>query len=69
MIRKLVAAALLIGLLALWAYSDTLFPPETISGPVLRVRDGDTIDMNGETTMAFEPEGLRCRIALRLSGD
>jgi len=27
------------------------------------------VDMNGETTMAFEPDGLRCRIALRLSGD
>ncbi len=27
------------------------------------------VDMNGETTMAFDPEGLRCRIALRLSGD
>ena len=27
------------------------------------------VDMNGETTMAFEPDGLRCRIALRLGGD
>lgn len=26
-------------------------------------------DMHGETTMAFHPEGLRCRIALRLSGE
>ncbi len=27
------------------------------------------VDMDGETTMAFDPDGLRCRIALRLSGD
>jgi PAS domain S-box-containing protein len=27
------------------------------------------VDMKGETTMAFEPDGLRCRIALRLGGD
>jgi PAS domain S-box-containing protein len=27
------------------------------------------VDMHGETTMSFDPEGLRCRIALRLSGD
>ena len=25
------------------------------------------VDMDGETTMAFDPDGLRCRIALRLS--
>ena len=49
MIRKLVAAMLLVGLIALWAYSDLLFPPETVSGPVIHVRDGDTFDMTGET--------------------
>jgi PAS domain S-box-containing protein len=27
------------------------------------------VDMHGETTMAFDPEGLRCRIVLRLSND
>lgn len=48
-LRRTAALALLAGLLWVWAFSDTIFPPETVSGMVVRVRDGDTIDLEGVT--------------------
>ena len=48
-LRRIGALVLLTGLLALWAYGDILFPPETISGAAVHVRDGDTIDIDGKT--------------------
>lgn len=48
-LRRISGLVLLAGLLWLWAWGDTLFPPETLSGTVVRVRDGDTIDLDGAT--------------------
>lgn len=48
-LRRIGSLVLLAGLLWLWAFGDTLFPPESIDGPVARVRDGDTIDLEGTT--------------------
>ncbi len=39
----------LIALLSLWMYSDTVFPPEVISAPSAKVRDGDTLTMGEKT--------------------
>jgi endonuclease YncB( thermonuclease family) len=49
MIRRVAIWALLGGLLALWAYSDMLFPPEVIRAETAIVRDGDTLVLDGET--------------------
>lgn len=48
-LRRIGALAALVLLITLWAWSDELFSPETISGAVVRVRDGDTIDLDGAT--------------------
>ncbi|QJQ31087.1 thermonuclease family protein [Sphingomonas lacunae] len=47
--RRIGSLVLLAGLLWLWALGDRLFPPETLSGSVVRVRDGDTLDLDGAT--------------------
>lgn len=47
MLRKLFFWALLIALVLLWAFSDKLFPPETIRAETARVTDGDTLTLNG----------------------
>jgi endonuclease YncB( thermonuclease family) len=49
MIRKLLIWAGLLGLLALWAFSDRFFPPEVITAAVAQTRDVDTIVVNGTT--------------------
>ncbi len=48
MIRALLFWGLLLSLLGLWAFSEALFPPETIEAPAAKVRDGDTLDLNGQ---------------------
>ena len=48
-IRRIGALTLLVLLIGLWAWSDELFPPESINGTVVRVRDGDTFDLDGAT--------------------
>ncbi len=48
MIRKAFFWLLLIAMIGLWAASDWLFPPEKITAPSAKVRDGDTIVL-GET--------------------
>ncbi|MEQ1689352.1 MAG: thermonuclease family protein [Sphingopyxis sp.] len=35
----------LLAILGLWVFSDQLFPLEILSGPNVRVRDGDTLDL------------------------
>ena len=47
MIRKLFFWVLLIALILLSAFSDKLFPPETIYAETARVTDGDTLILNG----------------------
>jgi endonuclease YncB( thermonuclease family) len=49
MIRKLGFTLLLLLLLAGWAMSDRLIPPELIKAETARVRDGDTISVNEVT--------------------
>jgi endonuclease YncB( thermonuclease family) len=49
MIRKTVYLILLIALMCLWAFSEILFPPEVLSAPSAKVRDGDTLALNGQT--------------------
>ena len=48
MIRKLIVLIALAGLFGVWAFSDTLFPPETMRAGQVKVRDGDTITMMGK---------------------
>ncbi|MEQ1510650.1 MAG: thermonuclease family protein [Sphingopyxis sp.] len=43
--RRLLAIAGLLGILGLWVFSDRLFPLEILSGPNVRVRDGDTLEL------------------------
>ncbi len=38
--------AFFLGLIALWAFSDRLFPPELVTAATAKVRDGDTITLN-----------------------
>jgi endonuclease YncB( thermonuclease family) len=59
MIRKLFYLALLIGLISVWALSDTLFPPEVINAPNAKVRDGDTLSLNGHTQELKEEKIFR----------
>lgn len=47
--RKLGLWIALIALVGLWAFSDRLFPPELIAAPVAKVRDGDTLTIDGKT--------------------
>jgi endonuclease YncB( thermonuclease family) len=46
---------LLIALLGLWTFSETLFPPDRTTGTDVNVRDGDTLIMGGK---AFRIEGI-----------
>jgi endonuclease YncB( thermonuclease family) len=48
-LRRIGALVTLVLLITLWAWSDEILPPETISGALVRVRDGDTIDLDGAT--------------------
>ncbi len=47
MIRKLFFWLLLIALVLLWAFGGRLAPPETITAETARVKDGDTLILNG----------------------
>ncbi len=49
MIRTFSIWLILIVLFAVWAFADRLFPAEIITAPAARVRDGDTIVLNGTT--------------------
>ncbi len=49
MIRTFGIWAVLIGLIGLWAFSDRIFPPEVIAASVAKVRDGDTLVIDGKT--------------------
>ena len=49
MLRKAAAWLLLIGLVALWAFNDRLFPPETLTAPSADVRDGDSFIIGRQT--------------------
>jgi endonuclease YncB( thermonuclease family) len=49
MIRKIGIWAVLLGLFALWAFSDWFVPSEIIAAPVAQVTDGDTIVVNSVT--------------------
>lgn len=46
--RRVLAVVGLLCILGLWGFSDQLFPLEIISGPNVRVRDGDTLDLRGD---------------------
>lgn len=48
MIRKSFFWLLLVATIGLWAFSDTIFPPETISAATANVRDGDTLILGGK---------------------
>jgi endonuclease YncB( thermonuclease family) len=47
--RRVGIWAALITLVAIWALSDRIFPPEVITAAVAQVKDGDTITINGKT--------------------
>jgi endonuclease YncB( thermonuclease family) len=47
MIRKLLTVLLLVALVALWAFGDRLLPVEEIRAEKVRVRDGDTLTLDG----------------------
>jgi endonuclease YncB( thermonuclease family) len=49
MIRKGLVWALLAGLLAFWAYSDQIFPPEIFRAESAIVKDGDTLVLDHVT--------------------
>lgn len=49
MIRKGLFWLLLAALMGLWAFSERLFPPERVTAPSARVRDGDTLTLAGQT--------------------
>lgn len=48
MSRKILVIVALVTLFGPWAYSDTLFPPDTMSATQVKVRDGDTIVIAGK---------------------
>jgi endonuclease YncB( thermonuclease family) len=48
-IRKIFVWLVLIGLLLLWAFSDEIFPPETVRAADAAVVDGDTLVLNHRT--------------------
>ncbi len=47
--RRIGIWAVLLTLIALWALSDRIFPPEVITAAVAQVKDGDTIVIGGKT--------------------
>jgi endonuclease YncB( thermonuclease family) len=49
MIRKAFFWALLIAMVGVWAYGDTVFPPQTIHAETGRTIDGDTIIIEKQT--------------------
>lgn len=49
MIRKAIFWLLLIALVAVWAFSDRIFPPELVTAPTAKVKDGDTMIVAGQT--------------------
>lgn len=53
MIRKILVLAALVGLFGVWAMSDTLFPTEPMRSTAVKVRDGDTLTMNGKDVRLY----------------
>lgn len=55
MIRKALFWLLLVAMIGLWAFSDSLFPPERVTAATARARDGDTLTLANRT---FRLEGI-----------
>ena len=53
MIRKFIVMIVLIGLLGVWAFKDTLFPPEITRAEAVKVRDGDTLTLIGKDVRLY----------------
>lgn len=53
MIRKILVLAALVGLFGVWAMSDTLFPTEPMRSTAVKVRDGDTLTMDGKDVRLY----------------
>ncbi len=53
MIRKIVVLIALVGLIGVWAFSETLFPVEPMQSAQVKVRDGDTLTMMGKDVRLY----------------